>query len=347
MDRLERPEGKEKGPHFKFHASKESGNVVLKVTDAAIGYDSKVISNPITFELRKHHAMAVVGPNGIGKSTLLKSILGNIPFIHGSATFGTNVQTGYYDQEQQNLHDKKTVLNEIWDDHPNMLEKDVRSLLGSFLFIGDDVKKVVHNLSGGEKARLTLTKLALQEDNFLMLDEPTNHLDIDSKEVLESALIDFEGTILFVSHDRYFINQVADTVLEITPEGSNLYLGNYDYYLEKKAELEAIEAAKEAEQSQDDQQVSKTSQKQLDYKKSKELQKQQRKLQRLVDDAESEMERLEELKANIEQEMTLPDNFNDPQKMDELHTKLSNATNDLNEAESKWTELSLELEELQ
>lgn len=347
MDRLERPEGEEKGPHFKFHASKESGNVVLKVTDAAIGYDSKVISNPITFELRIHHAMAVVGPNGIGKSTLLKSILGNIPFIHGSATFGTNVQTGYYDQEQQNLHDKKTVLNEIWDDHPNMLEKDVRSLLGSFLFVGDDVKKVVHNLSGGEKARLTLTKLALQEDNFLMLDEPTNHLDIDSKEVLESALIDFEGTILFVSHDRYFINQVADTVLEITPEGSNLYLGNYDYYLEKKAELEAIEAAKEAEQSQDDQQVSKTSQKQLDYKKSKELQKQQRKLQRLVDDAESEMERLEELKTNIEQEMTLPDNFNDPQKMDELHTKLSKATNDLNEAESKWTELSLELEGLQ
>ncbi|MDY2638493.1 MAG: ATP-binding cassette domain-containing protein, partial [Ligilactobacillus salivarius] len=347
MDRLERPEGEEKGPHFKFHANKESGNVVLKVTDAAIGYDSKVISNPITFELRKHHAMAIVGPNGIGKSTLLKSILGNIPFIHGSATFGTNVQTGYYDQEQQNLHDKKTVLNEIWDDHPNMLEKDVRSLLGSFLFVGDDVKKVVHNLSGGEKARLTLTKLALQEDNFLMLDEPTNHLDIDSKEVLESALIDFEGTILFVSHDRYFINQVADTVLEITPEGSNLYLGNYDYYLEKKAELEAIEAAKEAEQSQDDQQVSKTSQKQLNYKKSKELQKQQRKLQRLVDDAESEMERLEELKANIEQEMTLPDNFNDPQKMDTLHTKLSKATNDLNEAESKWTELSLELEELQ
>lgn len=347
MDRLERPEGEEKGPHFKFHANKESGNVVLKVTDAAIGYDSKVISNPITFELRKHHVMAIVGPNGIGKSTLLKSILGNIPFIHGSATFGTNVQTGYYDQEQQNLHDKKTVLNEIWDDHPNMLEKDVRSLLGSFLFVGDDVKKVVHNLSGGEKARLTLTKLALQEDNFLMLDEPTNHLDIDSKEVLESALIDFEGTILFVSHDRYFINQVADTVLEITPEGSNLYLGNYDYYLEKKAELEAIEAAKEAEQSQDDQQVSKTSQKQLNYKKSKELQKQQRKLQRLVDDAESEMERLEELKANIEQEMTLPDNFNDPQKMDALHTKLSKATNDLNEAESKWTELSLELEELQ
>ena len=347
MDRLERPEGEEKGPHFKFHANKESGNVVLKVTDAAIGYDSKVISNPITFELRKHHTMAIVGPNGIGKSTLLKSILGNIPFIHGSATFGTNVQTGYYDQEQQNLHDKKTVLNEIWDDHPNMLEKDVRSLLGSFLFVGDDVKKVVHNLSGGEKARLTLTKLALQEDNFLMLDEPTNHLDIDSKEVLESALIDFEGTILFVSHDRYFINQVADTVLEITPEGSNLYLGNYDYYLEKKAELEAIEAAKEAEQSQDDQQVSKTSQKQLNYKKSKELQKQQRKLQRLVDDAESEMERLEELKANIEQEMTLPDNFNDPQKMDALHTKLSKTTNDLNEAESKWTELSLELEELQ
>ena len=238
MERLERPEGDEKGPHFKFTADSQSGNIVLTVKDAAIGYDGRIISSPINIDLRKNQVMAIVGPNGIGKSTLLKSVLGQIPFVKGSSEFGTNVKVGYYDQEQHNLHDKKTVLNELWDDHPTTPEKDIRSILGSFLFIGDDVSKVVHNLSGGEKARLLLTKLAMKHDNFLILDEPTNHLDIDSKEVLENAVMDFNGTVLFVSHDRYFINKVATCVLEIAPQGSTLYLGDYDYYLEKKAEQE-------------------------------------------------------------------------------------------------------------
>lgn len=244
MERLERPEGDEKGPHFKFTADSQSGNIVLTVKDAAIGYDGRIISSPINIDLRKNQVMAIVGPNGIGKSTLLKSVLGQIPFVKGSSEFGTNVKVGYYDQEQHNLHDKKTVLNELWDDHPTTPEKDIRSILGSFLFIGDDVSKVVHNLSGGEKARLLLTKLAMKHDNFLILDEPTNHLDIDSKEVLENAVMDFNGTVLFVSHDRYFINKVATCVLEIAPQGSTLYLGDYDYYLEKKAEQEEIAAAK-------------------------------------------------------------------------------------------------------
>ena len=216
MERLERPADDSSGPRFRFHAAEKSGNVVLTVDNAAIGYDDHIISEPINIDLRKQKVMAIVGPNGIGKSTLLKSILGKLPFIKGKAEFGTNVRIGYYDQELRNLHDKKTVLN----------EKDIRSILGSFLFTGDDVMKVVHNLSGGEKARLLLTKLALENANFLMMDEPTNHLDIDSKEVLEKAISKYNGTVLFVSHDRYFINKVATSVLEIEPSGSTLYLGD-------------------------------------------------------------------------------------------------------------------------
>ena len=286
MERLERPEGDDKGPHFKFTADSQSGNIVLTVKDAAIGYDGRIISSPINIDLRKNQVMAIVGPNGIGKSTLLKSVLGQIPFVKGSSEFGTNVKVGYYDQEQHNLHDKKTVLNELWDDHPTTPEKDIRSILGSFLFIGDDVSKVVHNLSGGEKARLLLTKLAMKHDNFLILDEPTNHLDIDSKEVLENAVMDFNGTVLFVSHDRYFINKVATCVLEIAPQGSTLYLGDYDYYLEKKAEQEEIAAAKSTAETPIENSPKEVSTGKVNYQQGKERQKQERRLKRSVEEFE-------------------------------------------------------------
>ena len=243
MDRLDRPDSDEKTAHFGFHAAKQSGNIVLTVKDAAVGYDGQILSEPDNLNIKKHEAIAIVGPNGIGKSTFLKSILGQIPFIKGQAVFGTNVVTGYYDQEQRNLNDKKTVLSELWDEHPTTPEKDIRTILGSFLFTGEDVDKPVHALSGGERARLLLTKLAMQNDNFLILDEPTNHLDIDSREVLEVALNDFDGTLLFVSHDRYFINQVATSVVEVSPEGTELFLGDYDYYIDKKQEQAEIAAA--------------------------------------------------------------------------------------------------------
>ena len=293
MERLERPEGDEKGPHFKFTADSQSGNIVLTVKDAAIGYDGRIISSPINIDLRKNQVMAIVGPNGIGKSTLLKSVLGQIPFVKGSSEFGTNVKVGYYDQEQHNLHDKKTVLNELWDDHPTTPEKDIRSILGSFLFIGDDVSKVVHNLSGGEKARLLLTKLAMKHDNFLILDEPTNHLDIDSKEVLENAVMDFNGTVLFVSHDRYFINKVATCVLEIAPQGSTLYLGDYDYYLEKKAEQEEIAAAKSTAETPIENSPKEVSTGKVNYQQGKERQKQERRLKRSVEEFEQLVEKLD------------------------------------------------------
>ena len=345
MERLERPEGDEKGPHFKFTADSQSGNIVLTVKDAAIGYDGRIISSPINIDLRKNQVMAIVGPNGIGKSTLLKSVLGQIPFIKGSSEFGTNVKVGYYDQEQHNLHDKKTVLNELWDDHPTTPEKDIRSILGSFLFIGDDVSKVVHNLSGGEKARLLLTKLAMKHDNFLILDEPTNHLDIDSKEVLENAVMDFNGTVLFVSHDRYFINKVATCVLEIAPQGSTLYLGDYDYYLEKKAEQEEIAAAKSTAETPIENSPKEVSTGKVNYQQGKERQKQERRLKRSVEEFEQLVEKLDAQKNDLENQMSSPENYNDLEKMGELQAKLQEISKKLAEAEENWEQASMELEE--
>ena len=345
MERLERPEGDEKGPHFKFTADSQSGNIVLTVKDAAIGYDGRIISSPINIDLRKNQVMAIVGPNGIGKSTLLKSVLGQIPFVKGSSEFGTNVKVGYYDQEQHNLHDKKTVLNELWDDHPTTPEKDIRSILGSFLFIGDDVSKVVHNLSGGEKARLLLTKLAMKHDNFLILDEPTNHLDIDSKEVLENAVMDFNGTVLFVSHDRYFINKVATCVLEIAPQGSTLYLGDYDYYLEKKAEQEEIAAAKSTAETPIENSPKEVSTGKVNYQQGKERQKQERRLKRSVEEFEQLVEKLDAQKNDLENQMSSPENYNDLEKMGELQAKLQEISKTLAEAEENWEQASMELEE--
>ena len=343
MDRLDRPEGLEKGPHFTFSTKKNSGNLVLTVTDAAIGYDGNIISEPIDFEVRKNNIIAVVGPNGIGKSTLLKSILGQIPFIKGSSSFGTGVEVGYYDQEQKNLNPQKTVLNELWDEHPTTPEYDIRSILGSFLFSWDDVLKSVASLSGGEKARLLLTKLAFRHDNFLLLDEPTNHLDIDSKEVLEQALLEFDGTVLFVSHDRYFINKVATSVLEITPEGSQLFLGDYDYYLEKKEETELLKQAKEdTSHSITEKQVSTGK---VNYQQSKERQKQERKLQRAVDSFEKEVEKLDSQKSNLEIEMAQPEVATDLGKLTDLQKQLDELTTKLAQAEEAWETASLELEE--
>ena len=242
MDRLDKPEAGKKAANMTFQSEKTSGNVVLTVENAAVGYDGEVLSEPINLDLRKMNAVAIVGPNGIGKSTFIKSIVDQIPFIKGEKRFGANVEVGYYDQTQSKLTASNTVLDELWNDFKLTPEVEIRNRLGAFLFSGDDVKKSVGMLSGGEKARLLLAKLSMENNNFLILDEPTNHLDIDSKEVLENALIDFDGTLLFVSHDRYFINRVATHVLELSENGSTLYLGDYDYYVEKKAEVEMTQA---------------------------------------------------------------------------------------------------------
>ncbi|VDG32333.1 multidrug ABC transporter ATP-binding protein [Lactobacillus sp.] [Lactiplantibacillus mudanjiangensis] len=356
MDRLERPEGDEKTAHFGFHAAKQSGNIVLTVKDAAVGYDDQILSTPDNLNIKKHEAIAIVGPNGIGKSTLLKSILGQIPFIKGQATFGTNVVTGYYDQEQKNLHDKKTVLSELWDEHPTTPEKDIRTILGSFLFTGADVDKPINALSGGERARLLLTKLAMQNDNFLILDEPTNHLDIDSREVLEVALNDFDGTLLFVSHDRYFINQVATSVVEVSPSGTELFLGDYDYYLEKKQEQADIAAASEAAESaamasanpavSAAAPVDTRSKGQQDYQASKQQQRDKRKLERSVAALEEKMSQLETEATTIQEQMSQPDVFADSGKLQDFQKQLDAINAEHEQAENDWTEQAEALESL-
>ncbi|GEP23076.1 ABC-F family ATP-binding cassette domain-containing protein [Lentilactobacillus diolivorans] len=349
MDRIEKPIGDSKTARFAFTPTSKSGNNVLNVNNAAVGY-ANILAEPINLDIKRHQAIAIVGPNGVGKSTLLKSILGIIPFIKGTAQFGTGVDTGYYDQEQATLHPAKTVLSELWDDHPTTPEGDIRSILGSFLFSGDDVAKMVHDLSGGEKARLLLTKLAMQHNNFLILDEPTNHLDIDSREVLEKALNDFDGTILFVSHDRYFINKVATSVVELSKSGTTLYLGNYDYYVDKKAEQIAIkehEQAKREAAHPEIQPVTPTTDDKKNYETNKQAQKQHRKLAREVSNLENQLDQLTKSKDDVEKEMTKPDVFNDLEKLTHLQDQLNDLNRQINQTEADWEEKSIELEDFE
>lgn len=337
MERLDKPEAGSKSAHMTFHSDKTSGNVVLTVEEAAVGYDDQILSEPINLDIRKMNAVAIVGPNGIGKSTLIKSIVGQIPFIKGEARFGANVEVGYYDQTQSKLTPHNSVLDELWNDFKLTPEVEIRNRLGAFLFSGDDVKKTVGMLSGGERARLLLAKLSMENNNFLILDEPTNHLDIDSKEVLENALIDFDGTLLFVSHDRYFINRVATQVLELSEEGSTLYLGDYDYYLEKKAELEALAAA-QAEAVPVSSTEEGTSN---DYHLQKQNQKELRKITRRIEQLEAEMEELDQKIQEISETMH---STNDAADLVQLQSKLDQLTVQQEAVMEEWAELSEQVE---
>ena len=337
MERLDKPEAGTKSAHMTFHSDKTSGNVVLTVEEAAVGYDDQILSEPINLDIRKMNAVAIVGPNGIGKSTLIKSIVGQIPFIKGEARFGANVEVGYYDQTQSKLTPHNSVLDELWNDFKLTPEVEIRNRLGAFLFSGDDVKKTVGMLSGGERARLLLAKLSMENNNFLILDEPTNHLDIDSKEVLENALIDFDGTLLFVSHDRYFINRVATQVLELSEEGSTLYLGDYDYYLEKKAELEALATAQaETVPVSSTEEVTSN-----DYHMQKQNQKELRKITRRIEQLEAEMEELDQKIQAITETMH---STNDAADLVQLQSELDQLTVQQEAVMEEWAELSEQVE---
>ncbi|AMS08083.1 MAG: ABC-F family ATP-binding cassette domain-containing protein [Limosilactobacillus oris] len=338
MERLDRPVTDDQSIHFHFHSEKASGNEVLDVDQLKVGYDDQVLAGPLSFAVRKPHRVGIIGPNGIGKSTLLKTILNKIPAVSGSVKFGANLDVGYYDQEQQQLHADKTVLEEVWDDHPEVPEKDIRSLLGSFLFVGDDVYKVVHELSGGEKARLELTKLSFQPINFLILDEPTNHLDIDSREVLESAINEFPGTVLFVSHDRYFINQVATDILDMRKDGIKHYEGDYDDYLATVAKAATPNPASSAQSSPA------ASQGKQSYQQSKDQQRARRKLQRKVDDLEKQMAQLEGQQTAIEAEMSKPEVATDIGKLTDLQKELDQLKAQSEEVELDWAAAAEELE---
>ncbi len=343
MELMDRPNDGEKGASFSFDIERQSGNEVLKVDNLSIGYEeNQFIVKNINLRATRQDSIALVGPNGIGKSTLLKGLMNKLPFVSGEIQFGSNVTVGYYDQEQANLTSNKAVLNELWDDYPTTTEKEIRTVLGNFLFSGDDVLKVVSTLSGGEKARLALAKLMMQKANFLILDEPTNHLDLDSKQVLENALISYPGTLLFVSHDRYFINRVTNKVIELSPEGTTEFLGDYDYYVEKKAEMEE---RKELEAANMAQELSVGKSDKASYIQDKEQKKLLRQRKRRIEEIE---ERIAEVEAKLEQNEELlcdPVIYQDHEKSQLLNNENQTFQQELSTLMEEWEELQLSIEE--
>lgn len=340
MQVMDRPLGDEKSASFGFEIEKQTGNDVLKLEQVAIGYEGEIISHNVSLRLTRGDSIALVGPNGVGKSTLLKTIIDTIPKIAGEILYGSNVSIGYYDQEQAKLTSNKRVLDELWDDYPLKNEKEIRTVLGNFLFSGDDVLKIVSTLSGGEKARLALAKLMMQKANFLILDEPTNHLDLDSKEVLENALVDFPGTILFVSHDRYFINRIATKVIELSTNGTTEYLGDYSYYIEKKLEQEELKQLEEQEKERANHSSPSLKQEKTNYQQDKEAKKLERQRKRRIEELE---ELIEQLEGTIEEKENLlcqPDIFQDHEKVLQLNKEIENAKENLEAYMDEWSSLA-------
>lgn len=316
LERIDQPISDNASAKFSFTIERKTGNDVLKIENLSFRFKEQndVLFQNLSLHLQRGDRVALVGPNGVGKSTLLKTIVGQLEPLTGEILLGANVKIGYYEQEQTQLHLDKTVLTELWDEYPLMNEKDIRTILGNFLFSGDDVLRPVSELSGGEKARLALAKLMMEKANFLLLDEPTNHLDLDSKEVLESALMDYPGTILFVSHDRYFINKIATQVFEMQTNQTKLYLGNYDYYLEKKQEEKELIELKEKEQQKKVTVPTNKTQFELD----KEAKKEQRRRKRRMEEIEKEIEQLEQQLEENEHLLYQPEYYEDHEKAQQL-----------------------------
>ena len=334
MERIKPPKHKQK-VRINFTSDRPSGKEVLIAKDLTIGYPDKTMVSDIDFQVNKNDRVAIIGPNGIGKSTLLKTIMKKLEPKDGSIKYGASLDIGYYDQELQSLDPSKTVLDTIWDRHKTMPEKDVRSILASFLFTAEDIDKTVGQLSGGQKARLTLTVLSLEKDNFLLMDEPTNHLDIEAKEVLEQALDNYDGTLLFVSHDRYFINELANKIISVRDGHAKIYNGNYSYYLDEKAKQAAAVQEAKAEQTESTTSANQNKGK-LSYQEQKARDSQKRKLERAVSDSEARIEKLENEEQEIQTEMANPDIAASFEKLGPLQEKLSAVQEQLDQANTDW-----------
>lgn len=334
IERIDKPMLDARSANIQFDFDRNTGNDVYHIRNLEIGYAEPVIA-PITMEITKGNHLAVIGPNGIGKSTFIKTVADHIPKLGGEIIHGANLRVGYYDQKQAEFKSNKTILDYVWDQYPTMPEKDVRAVLGRFLFVQDDVKKIINDLSGGEKARLQLALLMLERNNVLILDEPTNHLDIDSKEMLEQALQDFEGTLIFVSHDRYFINQLANKVFDMQPDGGTVYAGNYQYYLDKTEEKAAIAAKNEAQQAA---QIS-TEENTNSYENQKAQRRELRQLERQIENCEAEIEKFEQQIETINHKLTQPEVFNDPEKAAQLAEEKDTIEHQLEQVMETWEEL--------
>ena len=332
IERVEKPVGEQK-VRFSFGARRRSGDDVLMVKNLEKSFGSRTLFSGLNLHLRAGDRVAVIGQNGVGKSTLLNLICGLQKPDSGQILFGSNVDVGYYDQQQSSLHPEKDIMSEVWDDFPWMEPGDVRAVLALFLFTGEEVFKRISTLSGGERGRVALAKLMLKKDNLLLLDEPTNHLDMDSREVLEDALNDYEGTLLTVSHDRYFINRVANRVLEMTPQGAKDYLGNYDDYLEKKRQ-EEMGLLEEAAPGMTRTQMDKEKRKQrLKNENKKQL------LQRLKD-TEAAIPAAEEAIARLEAQMGDPEIYKDGQKAAQVAREHEQMQQKLDALYEEWEELT-------
>ena len=341
MELIDNPKKDDKAANIEFNIKEQSGRDVLMIENLKVGYDGKQVGNAYNFSVYKGDRIAIVGRNGIGKSTLIKTIAKKQNAISGSVHYGSKVSLGYYDQKQAEFESSKTILNELWDEYSLMKEAEVRTVLGRFLFRGDSVLKIVRDLSGGEKARLQLAKLMLEKNNLLVLDEPTNHLDITSKQVLEDALENYEGTIVFVSHDRYFINKIANKVLDITGDDYSIYLGNYDYYLEKR-EQELI--AKKLKEEKTDEVQEKVAN---DYALGKEEKKRIRKLERTREELLEKIESLEEKVSLVNNELTKEEVYTDAIKVQEYNEELRSLNQEIEDLNNTWLEIEEELESLQ
>ena len=338
IERLEKPVSEQK-VRFTFEARRRTGDDVLIAKELSKGFEGRTLFEHFNLHLRAGDRVALIGPNGVGKTTLLRVIIGQLPPDTGSVIFGSNVDLGYYDQQQSGLHPEKDVLNELWDDFPRLEVDRIRSVLALFLLTGDDVFQPISTLSGGERGRVALAKLMLRKDNFLLLDEPTNHLDMDSREVLEDALTSFDGTLLTVSHDRYFINRIANRVIEMHPDGVREYLGNYDDYLEKKR-LEASGAAEEA--------LSGKTRTQLDKEKRRERMRTEsaKTLKANLAKAEKAIAETEQKIAALEAQMADPETYKSPDAAQAVAREHKQAQEDLDALYESWEELSEAVAEL-
>jgi len=332
-ENLVAPESELENIKFKFQPNTESGNDVLMCEGVSKTFGEKKIFENVNMHIRKGEKVFIVGSNGCGKTTLFRIIMGTVPADRGEIDFGAKVETEYFDQMQENLNMEKTAMDEIWDEYPKMTQTQVRTSLGAFLFKGDEVFKPINQMSGGERARVSLLKLMLGGGNFLLLDEPTNHLDTTSREALEESLKSYEGTMLIISHDRYFINKLADRILELKPEGMTEYLGNYDYYMEKRLEKSGQDRGKTQTET-------KKSAGAIDYKMKKEMQAQERKRRSILKKTEQEIEETELEMEKVNEQLADPQVTSDYQKLIELSGKLEELKTKQEQLYEQWAELS-------
>ena len=334
---LEKPAVMNTEIHLTLEPSRVSGNDVLAVEHLSKAFPGQMLFSDVNFEIKRGEHIAVIGDNGTGKTTLLKILNQVIPADSGTFTLGTNVEIGYYDQEHHVLHMEKTIFDEISDDYPDLTNTTIRNMLAAFLFTGDDVFKRIGDLSGGERGRVSLAKLMLSRANFLILDEPTNHLDIDSKEILEKALNDYTGTLLYVSHDRYFINQTASRILDLVNHTFVNYIGNYDYYLEKKDELTAAYAGQSHTASYTS--PGAPSKAKLSWQEQKEAQAKERKRLNELKKTEDRITELEERDASIDEMMSLEEVFTNSVRCQELASEKAAIAAELENLYERWEEL--------